>query len=299
MAAISLVTPVLNRVRLLPEALASALGQEDVTVEVIVVDGGSTDGTLELLRHSADIRLIEAPGSGIYDAVNRGIAAATAPVIGWLNSDDLLPAGSLAAVLAGFAADPAADAIRGRAVFFTDRAEGGTRPVAAADAEFPLALTLADATRGQPSINAVFFRRELLDRIGPFDQRWPLAGDRDWLVRAFAAGWRICPIDRPVYAYRRHGGSLTLDGGSLGNERLHAEYLGIARRHLADPTLPRAIRAECRRWQAKEIALLTLLRGRAGLATALAGLGRDPAWPVRLLPQLGALAWRRYRRRRA
>src|SRR4029453_6680561 len=85
----SIVTPCLNAVKTLEATLESVAVQDYPLVEHIVVDGGSTDGTLALLRSRPDVRWISEPDEGLSDAVNKGIAMATGDLIGWLNADDL------------------------------------------------------------------------------------------------------------------------------------------------------------------------------------------------------------------
>src|SRR4029077_515748 len=115
---ISIVTPVLNRVDLIGAALDSVHRAGAVPTEHLLVDGGSTDGTLSLLRSRPGIRLVEAPGSGIYDALNLGLQAARGDILCQLNSDDLLSAGSLESVAkAESGAGTKADAARGRASY--------------------------------------------------------------------------------------------------------------------------------------------------------------------------------------
>ncbi|MDV7390150.1 glycosyltransferase, partial [Arthrospira platensis SPKY1] len=87
---ISIITVTLNRCDTLRDALESVLGQT-IPVEYIIVDGGSTDGTLELLATYGGriARVISEPDQGIYDAMNKGIRAATGDIIGMLNADDV------------------------------------------------------------------------------------------------------------------------------------------------------------------------------------------------------------------
>ena len=81
--------PCLNRVNLIREAIESVLAQDYPNFEHIVIDGGSTDGTLDVLREYRHLKLISEPDNGLYDAVNKGIRLAQGELIGWLNSDDV------------------------------------------------------------------------------------------------------------------------------------------------------------------------------------------------------------------
>ena len=86
---ISVVTAVYNAADTVSDALDSVRAQRFSDVEHIVVDGGSTDGTLEILEAANPLRFISEPDNGLYDAMNKGIAAATGDVVGFLNADDV------------------------------------------------------------------------------------------------------------------------------------------------------------------------------------------------------------------
>ena len=289
---ISIITPVLNRVDLIGAALDSVYGAGGVPTEHLVVDGGSTDGTLSLLRSRPGIRLVEAPGSGIYDALN---------IVCQLNSDDLLSAGSLESVAEADArAATEADAVRGRASFFADDTglEARARTLTA---EFPVPLRPADVALGAPAINALFIRRRLYDRVGYFDPRFRLAADREWLMRAFAARLRIHQIPAYVYRFRLHRGSLTIDPGRSASVAIRLEHLEICRRILSSPDTPATMRGLCRRWYAKEAALLLYLSGvgryRASISRVLREtLAVSPRWPVELPREFLVFAARRLKR---
>ena len=298
---ISIITPVLNRVDLIGAALDSVYRAGAVPTEHLVVDGGSTDGTLSLLRSRLGIRLVEAPGSGIYDALNLGLQAARGDIICLLNSDDLLSAGSLESVTKADArAGTEADAVRGRASYFADNTglEARARTLTA---EFPVPLRPADVALGAPAINALFIRRRLYDRVGYFDPRFRLAADREWLMRAFAAGIRIHQIPAHVYSFRLHRGSLTIDPDLSASVAIRLEHLEICRRILNSPDAPAALRGLCRRWYAKEAALLLYLSGvgryRASVSRVLREtLAVSPRWPIELPREFLVFAARRLRR---
>src|SRR5690242_3235279 len=94
----SIIVPHLNRKQMLHEALASIRAQGWKDIEIIVVDGGSTDGSIEDIQSSADVKLLTGPDRGVFDAFNKGIAAASGDIVAILNSDDLYPAGAFDAV---------------------------------------------------------------------------------------------------------------------------------------------------------------------------------------------------------
>ena len=91
---------------MLATALASIRAQRWPKVQIIVVDGGSTDGTIEQCAASSWIELISGPDRGIYDALNKGLAAATGDIIGFLNTDDVYGENVFRAVAQSFDAHP-------------------------------------------------------------------------------------------------------------------------------------------------------------------------------------------------
>ena len=114
---ISVVTPSFNQCGFLSRTAESILSQRgDFELEWIVIDGGSTDGSVELLRGIADprLRVISEPDRGQSHALNKGLVLAAGDVIAWLNADDLYPPGALAAVAEAFTAHPDAGWLVGR-----------------------------------------------------------------------------------------------------------------------------------------------------------------------------------------
>jgi len=101
MTLVSIVTPSLNQGRYLIEAIDSVLGQTHEPIEHIVVDGGSTDGSLEILKRHPHLRWVSEPDRGQSHALNKGFALARGEILGWLNADD---AYEPAAVAGGVAA---------------------------------------------------------------------------------------------------------------------------------------------------------------------------------------------------
>ncbi len=109
----SVVIPSFNAGSYIGETLMSVRKQNVASLEVIVMDGGSTDETLAIVRacEGLNIRLVSEPDRGQLDAVQKGVRAARGEIVYWLNADDILMPGSLAAVDAAFAADPALDLV--------------------------------------------------------------------------------------------------------------------------------------------------------------------------------------------
>jgi glycosyltransferase involved in cell wall biosynthesis len=111
---ITVVTPSFNAAATIEDTLRSVRQQDYPHVEHVVVDGGSTDGTLEILQRADAIRYVSEPDRGLSHAMNKGVAMAGGAVIGWLNADDLYLPGALRAIGEAFAAQPQAEWATGR-----------------------------------------------------------------------------------------------------------------------------------------------------------------------------------------
>ncbi|GAA4246840.1 glycosyltransferase [Azospirillum formosense] len=302
----TIITPCLNRAALVAEAVDSVLAQGEVAVEHIVVDGGSTDGTLEVLARYPHLRVLTGSDRGVYDAINRGLAIARGAVIGHLNSDDLLLPGALAAVARVLEAAPDADAACGGVTVVETAAGSGAgdrrvREICGYDDPQMKTLRPVDLCRGVPMINARFFRRGLYERVGLYDPSYRYAGDRDFLIRAWTAGMKTVPVAERVYVYRQHAGSMTIIGGMRHMVPWLDEHLRLARRVMDDPSSTPALRREARDWYAFELgraATRALTAGRVGQAArlALGGTATDPAWPARFALQAAGYCLRRLER---
>ena len=88
---LSIITPTLNRAHFLEEAIESVRAQDFPDCEHLIVDGGSTDGTLEMLARHPHLRVVSEPDRGLYDALNKGLRLGSGEIVGLLNSDDIQP----------------------------------------------------------------------------------------------------------------------------------------------------------------------------------------------------------------
>jgi glycosyltransferase involved in cell wall biosynthesis len=219
----SVIIPTLNRRHMLRSALASVRAQHWPNVEIIVVDGGSNDGTLQELESHGDVRLIRGPDRGVYDAWNKGIARAEGDIIGILNSDDCYEPGAFAAVAS--AMTDAVLSVCGTALLVeNDRVV--TRFDNAADKSLASPRT---TLIGSCAPNARFFRRSAMAKVGAFSLDYKYVSDRDWLTRWYEAGLVTAAIPNVVYRYQQHPGSLTFDADRRGEIAIRAELVQLAR----------------------------------------------------------------------
>lgn len=293
---VSIVTPNLNRGSMLADALASVAAQRDVSHEHIFVDGGSTDNSVALAEASG-ARVIDAPGSSIYEAINIGIATARAEYICLLNSDDWLRPGALSAAIAAFQSQPSLELVRGRAKVeaFVD----GRWTEEASEAE-PVAPSLANTLLGRSNINACIFKRALFERVGPFNAAYAISADREWLARVLLSGARTAGIESGIYVYRSHAGSLTIGRKRTQTETWVREHLAFSRALLRNPALAARNRATLLQFHAKEtahFAVLSLRRLGIGdlVRTTAQSFSASPLWPLHAVAPISAVVARRLR----
>jgi glycosyltransferase involved in cell wall biosynthesis len=201
--AFSIVTCTWNSAATLADTLASVRSQTCQDVEHIFVDGGSTDGTLEMLgAYDGNKRILRDVGGGISRAMNQGIAAATGEYVAHLHSDDYyLSDDVLATVSARFAADN------------VDWVFGGIRVLK--DGVFlppypshPFSYRAFVAGKASVPHPAVFVRRCAFERVGVFDETLKYAMDIDLWLRLGAVA-QPSMLDRPLTAFRDHAGSVS------------------------------------------------------------------------------------------
>ncbi|MEY2609194.1 MAG: hypothetical protein QOH31_7091 [Verrucomicrobiota bacterium] len=210
----SVITPCLNRVQLIGAAIESVIAQDYPNFEHWIIDGGSKDGTLDLLKRYRHLRVVSEVDRGVYDAMNKGIRLATGEIVVLLNSDDLLALGALSFIADIFQNAVGTMIVSAGCQIFRCTTDGAEVEMHRYDEPRRNALSLRNVTLGTPNINARFFRRKVFDQIGEFDLAYPIAADRDFLIRAALHQLPDAPIAKVLYRYRWHAGSLTMNAGS-------------------------------------------------------------------------------------
>jgi glycosyltransferase involved in cell wall biosynthesis len=205
---ISIITPCLNRAVYIEKAINSVLAQNFPEFEHIIVDGGSTDGTLDVLKKYPHLLAISEPDQGMYDALNKGLVMATGDIIGFLNSDDVYASNIFENVVQQFQ-DVTLDVLAGNAVYFELNEQAEKREI------LRLALPSGKDMYRQMILsgclmNACFFRKKALDNIDGFDPKFKIAGDLDFMIRLNLAGLKYNMVDFDVYYYYSHEDSLTM-----------------------------------------------------------------------------------------
>lgn len=203
---VTIVTPSYNQARFLEATIRSVLEQDYPRIEYIVVDGGSSDGSMDILRKYAD-RLawwISEPDRGQTDAINKGFSRARGEILAWLNSDDTYQPGAVGEAAAYLMEHPEVGLVYGDTNFIdeNDRVIG----------RFPARQTdYRRLRRGYVHVpqQAAFFRAELWRRVGPLDPTFYFAMDYDLWVR-LAAQAPMVYYPRLWANFRLHGEAKTI-----------------------------------------------------------------------------------------
>lgn len=208
---ISVITVCYNSARTIRATLESVSAQRHRDFEHIVVDGGSTDGTLELLRdwRGHPLQLLSGPDRGMYDAMNKGIAAATGDVVGFLNSDDRYADDQALVSIADALSDRAVDCCHGNLVFVDASSRRMLRYWKGTEFR-PRQFKLG----WMPAHPTLYVRRSLFTAAGAFSLAYRVAADVEWMMRLFSrAGLRCACIPRVL---------IEMDAGGVSNAGSHA-----------------------------------------------------------------------------
>ena len=204
----SIVMPSFNHARFIERSLNSVLNQEYEGTELIVMDGGSSDGTREILeRYSPHIAVWRSEhDAGQSDALNKGFAHVTGDILGWLNSDDLYLPGAMHHAAHVFAAYPQIDVVYGDwlTVDLTDRIVDHFPALAPSRGRLVTEGFFCNA-------QAMFWRRSLHERLGEFDPQLHYTMDYDLMLRMIstAGPGAFFRTDRPLGCFRVHPGQKT------------------------------------------------------------------------------------------
>jgi glycosyltransferase involved in cell wall biosynthesis len=237
---LSIVTPSFNSRRFIDRTAQSVLSQSgNFELEWIVVDGGSTDGTVDLLRNLSDprVRWSSEADRGQSHAINKGLDAASGDVVAWLAADDTYAPGALAAVTAAFASNAETRWLVGRYEVIDE----SDRPIRSAVVRYKerslrrynYRALLRENFISQP---AVFWRRDFGREAGPLDESLHWTMDYDLWLRM---GRKTDPIfvDRVLARFRLHPASKT---GKVDRRQFDEQY-AVARRYLGDDRMSRFI----------------------------------------------------------
>ena len=207
---ISIVTPVFNSIRWIDLCVRSVRhALQGRKYEHIVCDGGSTDGTLEYLKQQHDLRLIPGPDRGMYDALNKGMAAARGRILGHLNADEQYNRAGLAHALAKLE-QTGADAVFGPTIMLNENLEflylfnqiTIPHPI---DADWHMPVQTC----------SFLFRREIGERC-PYPTEYRVVGDHVWFRRQMKLGLKLVSVRKPIGIFTWHQDDIAKRLGSHG-----------------------------------------------------------------------------------
>lgn len=299
---LSIVTPCLNRAHMIERAIQSVLTQNYPNVEHVIADGGSTDGTLDVLRKYPHLKVISEPDRNLYDGLNKGIQAASGDVIGHLNSDDFYVDNVFQEAMQPFIDDPGIDMTCGGALVVN--AETGIHQKVLYDfsQDSFKEPSIHNALLGVPIPNARFVHRRVFDRIGLMDIRYPLISDRDFLYRVAISGIHWAKLESVVYYYVAHEGSLSINVENNVMRRLF-EKIGMAENYLREGDLSPQAHTVFTQWHSRETIEAVLRTAHSGdwkrAGTLIRqGVQHDAKWPFLFLwnafPRILRNGWRAF-----
>lgn len=218
----SLITVCFNAERSIENALQSACDQTCRDFENIVVDGASTDGTLDVVKRfeGLPLAITSEPDRGIYDAMNKGVARATGEVLYFLNADDCLHSPEvLDRVRQVFSTNPEVDLVWGNVVYDNPDGTSLIRSFRHINARNLVFLDL--------NHQGVFARKRLFERVGVFNTKFKINADYDWFLRVLRSdgSWRY--VDLEVARFHT-GGTHSKNIQKLREERylVRRQYIG-------------------------------------------------------------------------
>ena len=218
---VTVVTPLYNMARSLPATVESVLDQDYPAVEYIVVDGGSTDGSLAILeKHRGRLRYTSGPDNCPADAVHKGLAQARGEIVAWLNADDTYEPQAVRCAVEYLIAHPEVDVVYGDGWWID---EHGERLRLYPSIPFDARVLERDCFICQP---AAFMRAGAYRRC-PIDPTLKASFDYDLWIRMAAAGLRFTYLPRHLANSRMHRGSQTLYARDL----VFRASMALLRRH--------------------------------------------------------------------
>ena len=262
MPLISIITPCLNRAQFIEKAIRSVLNQNYSNIEHIIVDGGSTDGTLDILKKYPHLRvIIEEDQEGVYGALNKGIKIAQGAIIGQLNSDDYYQSNVFSRVVQLFNTNPEIHAVIGAArVFSVSDSIERTIIIHQAIEQTDILNRL---TLGTSIINAWFFRTCVFKQLGFYNLAYKIAADQEFLLRFYLRKYKFKSLRNIVYHYCYHSDSLTFSGEGKKSIDIAKESLLIANSFLKHRGYSRNLHKHFLDWHTTksiDLAILSLLK---------------------------------------
>jgi glycosyltransferase involved in cell wall biosynthesis len=197
---VSVIIAVKNSARYLPECLGSVMAQTFTDLEIVVVDGHSSDATEAIARSYAKVRFSQQTGKGFADAWNCGLREARGEFFAFVDSDDAWLPEKLARQVALLQTGPRLEGVVGKVRFVLEPGETPPRG-------FRAKVLGRDHLTHMPGV--LLARRRLFERMGDWGEGWTIANDIEWFVRLRDTGLPIGAVDEVVLRKRVHGANLS------------------------------------------------------------------------------------------
>ena len=266
---ISVITPALNSEDFIEDALLSVARQREVALEHIIVDGVSSDRTLEIVQQYGGVQWLSEPDGGQSDAINKGFRSATGDLVGWLNADDYYLPGGLAAIAQAAQRHPEADVFYGDCVF-VDVAGKLVRSKVEHAFDRDVLLYFGCYI---PS-TSTFIRRRVIDDGLLLDCDYRVCMDFEYFARLAHAGLKFCYVPRFIAAFRWHGNNVSLQQ----HERRAVERHRVQRRYGAHDYSPAMLELLARLHRGKRLLRKTLSGNILREFRLRRLMGRDTRW---------------------
>ena len=209
---ISIITPSFNQGQFIEETILSVLKQDYPNIEYIIIDGGSSDNTVEIIKKYADrvAYWVSEKDSGQSEAINKGFRKATGDIVCWINSDDVFLPGAIKSVIKYFSLHKKIDFLNGFTLFMDKNSKILYN-------NFTLKQKKWYAKHGiyyvsQPSM---FWKKSIFDSIGLLREDFHAAMDQEFLIRIFKNNLKVGQVKKILAGYRVHGTSKTFINGQI------------------------------------------------------------------------------------
>ncbi|CAN5604696.1 glycosyltransferase family 2 protein [soil metagenome] len=235
---VSIITPSYNQAEFLEATILSVLNQDYPNIEYMIMDGGSTDHSVEIIRKYADRLAHWESGrdGGQANAVNKGLQRATGSLLGWINSDDVYLPGAISRIVQTFQAAPEIDVVYGQVNRMDYTGKVVPTPVLPKDTiDISKATVINENLVNQPGS---FWRRAIMEKVGLLNESLHYAMDHDYWIRLTLAGAQFRRIpDPPLVNFRLSAHSKTVSQ----QHKMALEHLKLLNQLAQDPDLPQKL----------------------------------------------------------
>jgi len=286
---LSVIVFVRNAVNSVERALKSVVNYPNSSVELLVLDGGSTDGTVEIIRRYQDRIAFwrTFPDGGPIYAVKEGVERATGDAICLLPADDWLEPGALDYIVREFAADPDLDVLSCGIRFI--HYESDERLVVDAEVLHPndLEFTIHNVVR-QVISGGRFIRRRVYQRMGGFDPAYSISNDLDFFIRVILARPKTRVLSRLVYTYWRNPESRTMGRDPDMDMAMMRDNIRLAAHYMTDPSARPDEQLELRGFHGRccaRLVWMSMVRGKLVEAVSVLrqAIAKNHLWPVQVI----------------